>query len=340
MRHQNISHGRLAGRDYNPSLKNSWGIHQRFLKECRINRPDANDREHCKGERQCGEDTDRRKERRESCYCQGTRETWATGGRLEDGSLQRTRGQVNRELHCVFHLILKMSIEESDVRKVLLKATSWRLRECVRVRELAAPHRLGQMRRLRMLEEQKAWKREAGFDRIDTAAEMDAQRFRTNLVSEHFYSKLFNPRWPHTPNECTLEMRVDAERLRMEIVLSQPAPPPQCDPSPRRLPAVDTGSEEPRTPRRSPAIGTGSDEPRVSRAETQSTEREESVPLQASADGFLRFNCTSPERECILSQPDVGVDDNDEATTSKVQAGTRKEFGGLPIGRQQRETSG
>ena len=97
-----------------------------------------------------------------------------------------------------------------------------------------------------------------------------------NLVSEPFYSKLSNPRCPHTPNEYTLEMRVDVERLRMEIVLSQPAPPTQCDPSPRRLPAVDTESEEPGTPRRSPAIGTGSDEPGVLRADTQLTGREES----------------------------------------------------------------
>ena len=55
-------------------------------------------------------------------------------------------------------------------------------------------HRLEQMRRLRMHEEQKIWKREAGFDRIDTAAEMDAQRFRISLILEPFYSKLLNPR--------------------------------------------------------------------------------------------------------------------------------------------------
>ena len=67
-----------------------------------------------------------------------------------------------------------------------VQATIWHLCECIRVRELAATRRLGQMRRLRMLEEQQAWKREAGFDHIDTAAEMDAQRFRTNLVSEPF----------------------------------------------------------------------------------------------------------------------------------------------------------
>ena len=80
-----------------------------------------------------------------------------------------------------------MPTEESDVRniiaEILIEVTSWHLRKSIRVRELAATHRLGQMRRLRMLEEQKAWKREAGFDRIDTAAKMDAQRFRTNLVS-------------------------------------------------------------------------------------------------------------------------------------------------------------
>ena len=101
--------------------------------------------------------------------------------------------------------------------------------------------------------------------RLDATAKMDAKRFRTSLVPEHFYSKLFNLRWPNSPDEFTLEMRVDVERLSMEIVLSQHAPPPQCDPSPRRLPAVDTGPEEPGTPRWSPAIDMGSDEPGVSR---------------------------------------------------------------------------
>ena len=62
-------------------------------------------------------------------------------------------------------------------------------------------------------------------------------------------------------------------------------------------------------------------------------------PLQANVDDFLRFNCTSPEQECILFQSDVGVDDNDKATTSKVQTGTHEEFARLPIGWQQRETA-
>ena len=59
-----------------------------------------------------------------------------------------------------------MHVEERDVRKMIAEvgATSWRLRECVRVRELAATQRLERMRRLWMLVEQEVWKREAGFD--------------------------------------------------------------------------------------------------------------------------------------------------------------------------------
>ena len=66
--------GGWPGREYDPSLKDSWAELWRFLKECcRIHRPDAKDRERSKGECQCREDADRRKERRESCYCQGIR---------------------------------------------------------------------------------------------------------------------------------------------------------------------------------------------------------------------------------------------------------------------------
>ena len=110
------------------------------------------------------------------------------------------------------------------------------------MRELAATHRLGRMRRLRILEEQKVGKREAGFDRIETMAEMREQHFLAGFHSEPLYT-LYNPRWLHSPEEHKLEMEVDVERLRMEIVLSQPAPPLQCDSLPRRLPAIDTGSD-------------------------------------------------------------------------------------------------
>ena len=61
-----------------------------------------------------------------------------------------------------------------------------------------------------MLEEEKAWKRKASFEYNETAAEMNARRSRTKLVSEpFFYSKMFNPRWPHIHDEFTFELRVD-----------------------------------------------------------------------------------------------------------------------------------
>ena len=110
----------------------------------------------------------------------------------------------------------------------------------------------------------------------------------------------------------------------------------QCDPSPRRA-AVDTGSEEPREPRRSPAIGTGSG-PGISQLKT-STEEEGPFPPENSMDGFLHPNPTGPEQEFILLKSDIGVDDNDEPTVSKVQAGARKESARLPNGQQQGMTA-
>ena len=58
-------------------------------------------------------------------------------------------------------------------------------------------------------------------------------------------------------------------------------------------------------------------------------------------DGFLRSNCTSLEQEYILIQsreeyillqvqPEVGMDDSNNATTS--QAAAREESARLPIG--------
>ena len=134
-----------------------------------------------------------------------------------------------------------------------VEATIWRLRETIRVAKLAATHRLGQIRRLLM--------HEMGFDRIETAAEMDEKRSRTStspVPDPSFYRNMVIPRRPHSPDEFTLEMKVDVEGLPMEIILSQPASS-RCDPSPRRA-AVDTGSEEPGTPPRSPTIGRGSEE--------------------------------------------------------------------------------
>ena len=83
------------------------------------------------------------------------------------------------------------------------------------------------MRRLRMLEEQKAWKRQAGFDRIEIPSKMRAQDLHAGFDSKPLYTELYDPKCPHTPEEHNLEMDVDVERLRVKIPLSQPAPLPQ-----------------------------------------------------------------------------------------------------------------
>ena len=199
-----------------------------------------------------------------------------------------------------------MSVKEHDITRIseYVEATIWRIRETIRVGELAATHRLGQMRRLLMHEKHKTWKREFGFDRNETATEMDEKRLRTSsspVPDPFFYRNMAIPRRRHTPDEFALEMKVDVEGLRMEIILSQPASS-QCHPSPRRA-AVDTGSEEPGEPRRSPAIGTESGLG-VSQFET-STEEEGPFPPETSMDGFLHSNFTSPEQECTLLKSDI-----------------------------------
>ena len=166
-----------------------------------------------------------------------------------------------------------------------------------------------------MFDRKKVWKRETGFDRIEIIAEMDAQRFRAGFDSEPLYTRLYNPIWPHSPEEHKLVMDVEMQRLRLKILLSQPAPLPQDDLSPRRSPAVGTGSEE---------VG-------LPRARTQSMEREGYFPLQASLDG-----CTSLDQEGtrILFQTDVGVDDA-ETTITKAHVAVREEFARPPKNRQQ-----
>ena len=94
-----------------------------------------------------------------------------------------------------------MTVDEYVIAKIIaeVEATSWRLRETIRVRELAATHRLGQMRRLLILEEKNAWKQEFGFDRIKMAAEMDEKRFRTSLVSYPSSTGICRIRGAHIP---------------------------------------------------------------------------------------------------------------------------------------------
>ena len=165
-------------------------------------------------------------------------------------------------------------------------------------------------------------KQEAGFDQIEITAEMDVQRFRTGFDSEPLNTKPYNPRWPHTQAEYTLEINVEVKGLKMKSAILQPAPSPQDDLSPRR----------------SPAVGTGLNEPGPPHAESQSTDREDIFSPPASLDGVLYVSCLSLEQGItILLQADVGA--NDEISTTKSQAATCKEFARLPIGRQQRETA-
>ena len=58
------------------------------------------------------------------------------------------------------------------------------------MRELASTHRLERMRRLRMLEEQEAWKRETGFDPVEVIAEINAQRVHAAFDSQPLYTGL------------------------------------------------------------------------------------------------------------------------------------------------------
>ena len=97
-------------------------------------------------------------------------------------------------------------------------------------------------------------------------------------------------------------MDVDIEISRMEILRSQPAPQPQCDLSPLRSPAVDTGSDEHGTPH----------------ADSQSTEREGFFCLQASLHSFLYVSTRLDQEGTIaLLQLNVGVDDEEKTSTSE-----------------------
>ena len=81
------------------------------------------------------------------------------------------------------------------------------------------------MRSLLLHERHKVWKREFGYDRLETAAEMDEKRSRIStsaVTNPFFYRSMVIPNHPHTPEEFSLQMKVDVEGLRMEIILSHP----------------------------------------------------------------------------------------------------------------------
>ena len=224
-----------------------------------------------------------------------------------------------------------MTIEERYVARMSedLGTTIWRLRETVRVAKLAATHRLEQMRSLLMPERHKVWKKEFGYDRIEIAAEMDEERSRTStsLVSNPFlYRNMVIPEHPHTPEEFHLQMKVDVEGLRMEIILSQPSSS-ECDLSPRHA-VVVTRSEKLETPPKSPAISTGLDRPGVSPAFEADSQTDESLfPFEVSTEDLLDKNVTSTKQEepALLHQQGVGVGDGEKETTTTEQAAAREE---------------
>ena len=108
-----------------------------------------------------------------------------------------------------------MTVDEHVITKIIsedVEATISRFRETIRVRELAATDRLDQMRRLLIFEE-----REFGFDYVEIAAKMDATCSNSKYC---FCRNMMNRRRLHTPDEFTLERRVNAERLRLGIIFS------------------------------------------------------------------------------------------------------------------------
>ena len=119
------------------------------------------DRERCKeSASQCKR---HRSKEREECAAREPKRAWIFLEIVGDFKVS----QVNAST-AFFIWFLKMTIKERGFVRMSedVEATIWRLRETVRVTELAAMHRLGQMRRLLMHEKHKAWKREFGFDRI------------------------------------------------------------------------------------------------------------------------------------------------------------------------------
>ena len=103
----------------------------------------------------------------------------------------------------------------------------------IRVKELAALHKLEQMLRVRILERQSTWKRENDVDRIASIAERHEETLRplhTGYDPEHFCTRIrYNARRPPISEEFSVGLKVEAERLRLERLLSQP-------PSPKLLP--------------------------------------------------------------------------------------------------------
>ena len=93
---------------------------------------------------------------------------------------------------------------------------------------------------------------------------------------ERFNIGLYNPRRPPTPEEFPLNLKVKVESLKIDLLLSQPLPPPQYGQPPRRSPAAGTGTEKPGEPH----------------PEIQQMGRGGTMPLQAGVDVALHVDFT------------------------------------------------
>ena len=133
-----------------------------------------------------------------------------------------------------------MPFPKRDCRLMIaeLAVTRERVRELIRTREIVSSHKLEQIRRVQILEKQDV------FDRIKIIAKMHEQalrRLHAGFDLEALYTGLYNPRWLPPSEEFTLKINVEIERLRLEILISEPPPPPQYDLSPRQSPTASTG---------------------------------------------------------------------------------------------------
>ena len=61
--------------------------------------------------------------------------------------------------------------------------------------------------------------------------------------------------------------------------------------------------------------------------------------FETSMDGFLLSNCASLEQECILLQPDVGVDNEKETIATTQQVAVCEEFARPTKKRQKKKTT-